>query len=82
MIIIKVTQEHIDSGERENPWGCPVALASEAAGLECATVDERGITWSASEFLEESRCLPDHVANIVDNYDRNGVMFPFEFAII
>jgi hypothetical protein len=82
MIIIKVTQEHIDKGERESPWCCPVALACQDAGLIEATVDSIGIAWSASEDYLDMRPLPNHVADKVHNYDKTGIMFPFEFALI
>lgn len=33
VLIVKVTQEHIDKGERKSPQSCPIALASDASAV-------------------------------------------------
>lgn len=82
MIIVKVTQEHIDKGYCQDPWCCPVALACQEAGLVEASVSIEGVMWTSASGLQMQRYLPRHAEDKVDNYDKTGIMFPFEFAMI
>jgi hypothetical protein len=79
-MLIKVTQEDIDNGERNEPCKCPVALACRRHGLVEPRVGYAGITddrapgcpiyntpWSAREF-----------AKLFDSGKR---VYPFSFEL-
>lgn len=82
---IKVTQDHIDKGKQSCSGECPIALALiEATGLEVSVYEHimlwKGILIGDGEYLYDDP-TPQHVLDRLKNFDKNGVMTPFEFEI-
>lgn len=76
-MLIKVTQDHIDRGEKDNCLGCPVALAlAEAIGEEI-NVQTDEFEGPDSGTID----LPDSVKLFVDSFDEGLPVHPFEFEL-
>lgn len=88
---IEVKQEHIDRGERDDCFGCPVVLAiMEATGTSVKTEhpeDYRfgSITVGVSSKIividDEEMPTPGPVRRRINHYDRTGKMKPFKFEL-
>lgn len=87
-IRIKVTQDHIDRGQRGNSCDCPIALALEGAQkdlssfghLTKASVGMSSVRLffpqSTSDFL-----IPLEASRFVRRFDRGESVEPFEFEL-
>lgn len=81
---IKVTQEHIDKGERSLCAFCPVALAFKdvfpdkkvQAGIGVAIIED------AKYLLAEYWDLPREASNFIEQFDRGFPVYPFEFDAV
>lgn len=76
-MIIAVTQEHINAGQRCMPKSCPVALAIAALGFEDVSVGGMYISLKGRALL----CVPSRVSNFIDAFDNHGEVEPFEFEL-
>lgn len=73
---IKVTQEHIDLGERKLCSECPVALAViEATGIACE-VEPDEIRFKGRYFQ-----LPPAACRFISEFDCGAPVQPFEFEL-
>lgn len=78
MVLIAVTQEHIDNGKAMSCGACPIALAAKevfvegleiAVGIDCIGVD--------TYFVD----LPDVARRFVRAFDDGKFVRPFTFEI-
>lgn len=77
MTTIRVTEDHIRRAKPEDGMACPVALAINDAlpGARAHVVP-----WAATVFGREIP-LPDDVPYLIDCYDMDRKMEPFEFEL-
>lgn len=74
---IKVTQDHIDQGERNNSEGCPVFLAlHDVFGDRVSSVNGESACIDGAEIN-----LPAKVFDFVRRFDRKKDVIPFEFEL-
>jgi len=80
-MIVKVTQEHIDTGNRgsRSPESCPVALAMKDAGMHYPWVDSEYISFFDAEAHQEP--TPPLVALFIMDFDAGEPVEPFEFEL-
>jgi hypothetical protein len=76
-VVVDVTREHIDAGERGSCVLSPVAIAMRAAGLPCRLV---GVTHARMEDGSEAE-LPPHVVRFVEDYDAGYAVYPIVFGL-
>jgi hypothetical protein len=78
---ISVTQEHINEGRPGNPCLCPVALALNAL----PSVKEASVGVCTADFSLDGQDiavnLPETAEDRIHDFDRYGVMEPFEFCV-
>lgn len=78
-MLIRVTAEDIQQGERYHTLNCPVAIALRRhLGDPTEFVDYRK---DLSGYCCSRGPLPNSLTPTVDAYDRTGVMRPFEFEL-
>lgn len=86
-MLIKVTQEHIDNGVRQDCMGCPIALACKDAGIKTPWVTETYVASCQFPSGEEKISLPLVAEEFVRNFDNeveDAVAIkrvPFEFEL-
>lgn len=74
---IKVTQAHIDVGDRMLVNSCPIALAiKEAIGYDVILFDSIVV-----RCLSYCELTPPEVFDKLCHFDKTGEMEPFEFEI-
>lgn len=82
-MIVKVTQEHIDKGQRRNCTGCPITLAlKDTFKVDFAQATRYSL--KVGQFPENlifSVPTPHAVMNFIDHYDLEDVVEPFEFEL-
>lgn len=76
MRTIRVTQEHIDKGIRNDVCLCPVALALKSAGI-C----EPYVTGDEIEVGSASYSPPEKVTNFIFKFDAGESVRPFKFSV-
>lgn len=74
--MIQVTQEHIEKGQRFEPFSCAVALALKDSGFESARVSESEIVCDCDIFP-----VPSSVRAFVGRFDRGEPVLPFSFEL-
>ena len=85
MVLVKVTQEHIDKGCIRQSSNCPIALAIREAidnTKDCSVGNLHYSIWekdvsSFGRLIE----LPCEVIIWIDDYDHHKKVKPFEFEI-
>ncbi len=78
-MIIKVLQQHIDSGNHMCA-GCPIALACTEAGLNHPHVCGRTVSYFPDGYLREAT-LPQIAFYFVSDFDAGRPVQPFEFEL-
>ena len=80
-MIIKVTQEHIEKGKKNNCWRCPIALAiAEASGgCRIAVLFEHYVI---EDEARTARTLPVEAISFIASFDAGLPVAPFEFEIV
>lgn len=73
---IKVTKDHIDQGEPQSCFKCPVTLALKDAGYDLVIVSRHN--FSIADTIYE---WPVAIRGMLRTYDKTGVMSPFSFYI-
>ena len=80
--LIKVQKRHINGGERNNPWTCPIACAvKELVGAEYASmvsVSSQAIQFGAGVNGIE---LPQNAQAFIENFDEQQPVKPFRFTL-
>lgn len=76
-MIIEVTQEHLDTGTRDNGRICPVAMAWQVTTGANIWVGRLGITWRKKRYPHSKR-LMRYIAAI----DAGAVVKPSRFQVI
>ena len=77
---IKVKQEHIDKGLRGSYFSCPLALASQDAGLELPGAGMHKIMYLVDDELCGS-LMPDEARKFRSRFDRGWKVEPFSFDL-
>ena len=82
---VNVTASHICDGERQEPFGCPIALALvTATGLSGWSVAgspfDSDLIWYASR-LDREEVLPKKAARFARAFDNSEPVEPFSFTI-
>lgn len=88
-MLIQVKQEHIDKGEREDCFGCPIFWAlSEALGRDFSELGGSMVGISSKVIMitrpfKDAVELetPGPVRRRIRHYDRTGKMRPFSFEL-
>jgi hypothetical protein len=76
-MLIEVTQEHIDNGDRESNSRCPIALAMIDAGYNCPFVGNSGVN-----TFDHSRVdLPQVAVEFIQNLSSKRNVKPFSFEL-
>ena len=79
-MLVHVTQEHIDCGQRNSCFWCPVANALLQSGVSCPSVwSDRVMYWPKDSALWVSSRISAATQRKIDYYDRTGKMEPFSF---
>lgn len=77
---IEVTEQDIKAGNRKSSLCCPVALAMKRAGIK-----KPAVTGCYVSLFNEKRLihvkLPSVVEDFVDNFDNEGLVWPFSFDL-
>lgn len=94
-MLIEVTQEHIDKGERSNALSCPVALAVREA-LDAKKENEVAVSFRWITHLKEYRGWrtlfqktqdwisypsPKKVQEFITDFDNGEPVAPFSFEL-
>lgn len=86
MSTIRVTAEHIEQGERNNPMACPIALAIIEQHWREAEVDvidghayASGDSVGPADYLKAD--LSDEADDFVNAFDKGEAVQPFEFPL-
>jgi hypothetical protein len=79
-MLIKVTQDDIDTGQRRHPLFCPVSLAVQRT-LNTKHVLVSVVDIEINYGTEDDKVakLPEDISDIIRDYDDGEDMFPFEF---
>jgi len=77
MTTIRVTQEHIDSGDKGRATSCPIANALRCEGYVYPSVCAQFVRVGARMYN-----LPDSVTNFIQNFDKGVEVEPFEFELV
>lgn len=77
-MIIKVTQHHIDNGERKSYTGCPIALAICEATKEVWMVFDVYLMDTIRNYIP----LPQFMIDKIEKFDEHGTMKPFSFKLV
>lgn len=84
MLHVSVTQTHIDSGIRQNPWQCPVARAIKDAlhdpDLE-VSVATRHVTLYRSDIVVWRNDFQEDIIKWIAHFDQGLPISPFEFDL-
>lgn len=83
-MLIRVTQEDIDHGQRGFCATCPVALAAtRAAGREIRIGYSTWLAGTVTGWLQGERSgpLPKAVSEFIDRFDAGDPVQPFEFEL-
>lgn len=76
MITVKVTQEDIQTGAKDNCYRCPIALALNRALKKPVTC------WTYTYTIHNiSYTLPSVVSRFIVGFDGGDLVKPFEFQI-
>lgn len=86
---IKVTQDHINKGERENGYECAISLAfidmPNVVHVPYSTPvvgEEEGIAkFETTDGTEYKAILPKNVVEFIQAFDKNKEVEPIEFEI-
>ena len=81
MLLINVTQDHINKGSRGQCRNCPIALALLDNGFENVAVFEGVIDTYHKEYGYWYYYIPPELQEIINNYDKTGKMDPLEFEL-
>jgi hypothetical protein len=76
---IKVTQEHIDKGERKSERFCPVALALKEQTHERAFVLKENCYFLVRQYVPRKYPMPKEVEEFVSKFDKGEKVDPFSF---
>jgi hypothetical protein len=85
---VRVTSEHIQQGERNNPMACPIALAIIEQQWPTAEVDvfdghayasDPDFTAIRADYLTAD--MPDEADDFVNAFDKGEPVRPFEFSL-
>jgi hypothetical protein len=81
-LVVSVTQDDINNGQRGNPWSCPIALAAKRA-LHEPELSVDGCHLNIEEYGAMVGCfdLPDECSEFVRAFDDGEAVQPFEFAM-
>lgn len=81
-MIIKVTEEDIKLGVKEDSCKCPVALAMRRITKKQCSV---GIAWitviSLNPYSDKTYFVPKKVENFIAAFDKGEKVEPFEFEL-
>lgn len=85
---VRVTSEHIEAGEPNNPTGCAITLAlGDLMSGDIGVFDGKAYACDAltdgkvRKFKNLSADLPDVADEFVDRFDRREPVEPIEFAL-
>lgn len=79
---INVTQFHIDSGKRDKPKSCPIALAMKDAGFSSVQVVQDFITYKEGRNIFFSVYHSRETLDFIKQFDTGEVpVKPFSFNI-
>lgn len=80
-----VTQKHIDAGEYQDPFSCPIALSLKEQGYQCTHVgDDVTTAGTCNDGRTDNREDYQHdylVSKWIANYDNQEKVYPFEFTL-
>lgn len=76
-MLIKVTQEHIDKGERGSSCNCPIAMAIGELTLSPVSVGGAVVCTRLVNYP-----LPVSARLFICEFDNGGHVKPFEFELI
>lgn len=77
---VKVTQDHINQGIKDDIFDCPIAHAMRGVGLENVEVSSSSCVWTKGESWA-SALLPEEARVFVQNFDEGNGASPFEFEL-
>lgn len=82
-MLIHVTQDHINRGQRGSCSSDPVALALLDAGFIRPWVSPTGIRTDGFNggFMREDWTMPEEVVEFIKNFDNFGFVDPFDFPL-
>lgn len=85
-MLIKVSQDNIYDGKREDGEWCPIALAIRAAcpdvpkdfnvGDKLLASQKRYVMWRGQKFI-----LPEAAGIFIEKFDNGRMVAPFEFEL-
>lgn len=82
-MIIRVTQEHIARGERQDCEKCPIALAAKDcwpnSGQVMAELQLELFDYNGQEYY--TYALPEVALEFIKNFDKGKEVKPFEFEM-
>lgn len=87
---VRVTAEHVEAGEPNNPMGCPIALALvDLMGGDIDVFDGKAYACDAlaladgkvRKFENLTADLPDVADEFVNRFDRREPVEPIEFTL-
>jgi hypothetical protein len=82
ILIIEVTQQDIDAGQRFDCEACPIALALRRAGFADAEVGHSAAWRTPDEQWEhQTTRLPYEAQNFIKRFDTLQAVEPFKFDI-
>ena len=78
---IEVTKEHIEDGEKDSKFYCPIALAMKDAGYDRPCVGALDVSWFIGKGDWNCAGLPTDAAQFVEDFDDGLNVEPFEFDL-
>jgi len=78
---IVVTDGCIESGHRNDPCGCPIAIAARHAGFMLAAVETDAIYLYGWANRQAPIPLPPEATSFINDYDEGRPVEPFEFEL-
>jgi len=83
-MLIKITQDDIDTGQKNHCNNCPVALAVQRISVKhilCHVMLDRVYGMDSDTNTVWIRLLPSHVQLFIANFDDGKYVKPFEFDL-
>lgn len=79
---VEVKAEHIESGEKYDECGCPIALAIKEGGAWDVSVNPLRATVYTRDYDEAVRYyLPKKARDFIRDFDRDFEVHPFTFEM-
>ena len=78
-MIVKVTREHIENGQKNDCRYCPIGLALKDAGINTMTKER----WVQNEngWIDTSATLSHRLETFASNFDNGKPVHPFSFRV-